>query len=253
MYPVLFTIGDFDIRLWGIFVSLGIIAGLWLAIVLARGTEFTEEVFGDFLIWGILAGFVGARLWEVAFSWEQYVENPLHALMFWEGGLSIQGAVIGALIAALLYTRRNRLKFWRFADYAAPGLILGQALGRIGCFFNGDAYGQPTTSWYGVVYQPGTPAFAKWGNIPLTPAELFEAILDFAILGILLYFFKRRTFDGQITLLYLLLYSLARFSLEFFRSDSLLIGEWKVAQITALVMAAGALGVLYYRNRYKTI
>lgn len=252
MYPILFTVGDFDIRLWGIFVSLGIIAGLLLAIYLAKGTEYTEDVFGDFLVWGILSGFLGARLWEVIFSWEQYLENPIHALMFWEGGLSIQGAVIGAVLTALAYTRKRGLKFWRFADYAAPGLILGQALGRIGCFFNGDAYGEPTKSWYGVVYQPGTPAFAVWGSTPLTPAELFEAILDFIILGILLYFRKHKTFDGQISLLYFVLYSLARFLLEFFRSDSLMIGDFKVAQLTALAMASAAL-LLYYHKRYRTV
>jgi phosphatidylglycerol:prolipoprotein diacylglycerol transferase len=105
-------------------------------------------------------------------------------------------------------------RWLQFADIGAPGLMLGQAIGRIGCFFNGDAYGAPTKAWYGVVYQPGTPAYRVWGNTPLVPAELFEAGLDLAILGLLVYLFPRRKFDGQVALTYFVLYSTARFALE---------------------------------------
>ena len=237
MQPILFTIGGFEVRAWGLMIAIGIFAGLWLAVRLGKNSEFTEEMLQEYVLYGLFVGLLGARLWEVAFSWEQYVVNPLHALMFWEGGLSIQGAVMANVFFALWYFRRKGLSFRRFADIGAPALILGQALGRIGCLLNGDAYGKPTESWYGIVYQPGTPAYAAWGNTPLMPAELFEAGFDMLILWVLLYLFPRKTFDGQVALAYFVLYSLARFGLEFLRTDSLLIGGLKAAQITALLTA----------------
>ncbi len=252
MHPILFSIGAFDIRVWGVMVGLGIIAGYLLVLRLAKGSRFTEEILTEYLLYGIIAGFIGARLWEVAFSWPEYAATPLHALMFWQGGLSIQGAVAANVLLAWWYMRRKKLSFRQFADLGAIGLILGQAFGRIGCFFNGDTYGKPTDAWYGVVYQPGTPAYNAWGATPLVPAELFEAILDFAILAVLLLIFRRRKFDGQVAAWYFVLYSGARFFLEFLRTDSLMLGEFKAAQITAALTAAIAGAVLMWLMNRQT-
>ena len=244
MHPILFSIGSLDIRAWGLMLALGIVAGLWLAVRLARGSEFKEDDLLNYAIYGTLAGLIGARLWEVVFSWDRFASVPWHALMLWEGGLSIQGAVAANVLLAVWYFRSKCLSFRRFADIAAPGLILGQAIGRIGCFLNGDAFGKPTTAWYGVVYQPGTPAYDAWGTTPLVPAELFEAGADLAILAILVYLFPRRKFAGQVGLAYFVLYSAARFALEFLRTDSLMIGGIKAAQATALLTAVIAAGLL---------
>ena len=248
MQPILFSITGFEVRVWGLMVSLGIVSGLWLALRLARNSEFSNDLLQDYLLYGILAGFIGARLWEVVFSWEQYADNPLQALLFWEGGLSIQGAVLANALVAWRYFSRKGLSFGRFADIGAPALILGQAIGRIGCFFNGDAYGKPTEAWYGVSYQPGTPAYQTWGPVPLVPAELIEAGLDLVILAVLLRLFCRKQFDGQVALAYFVLYSLGRFSLEFLRTDSLMSGGIKAAQLTALLTALAA-GWRLWRGR----
>ena len=247
MYPILFTIGSLEVHVWGLLVSLGVLAGVWLAIRLAQGSEFTEDMVQEYVIYGVFAGFLGARAWEVIFSWGDYVANPLQALMFWQGGLSIQGAVVANVLLAWWYFGRKKLSVLRFLDIATPGLILGQAIGRIGCFFNGDAYGKPTDAWYGVVYQPGTPAFHAWGGATLVPAELMEAGLDFVILAILLRLFRKKQFDGQVALAYFVLYSLARFGLEFLRTDSLMIGGFKAAQLTALFTALTAAGIWLWR------
>lgn len=251
MQPILFSIGDIPIRAWGVMVALGIMPGLWLTARLAKGSKYTEEMLLDYTLYAVITGFLGARLWEVVFSWEHYAAAPWHALMFWEGGLSIQGAVLANLILAWWYFRRQGLSVRRFADFAAPGLILGQAIGRIGCFLNGDAFGQPTNAWYGVIYQPGTAAYAAWGPTPLVPAELFEALADLVILGVLLYYHRRKNFDGQIALLYLLLYSAARFGLEFVRTDSLMLADFKVAQLTAAatMVAAGLIWLWWAQRR----
>lgn len=251
MYPIMFTVGHFEIRVWGVMLILGVLAGLWLGLRLARHSRFSQEMLIEYLIYGVAAGLVGARLWEVAFSWGNYSAQPIHALMLWEGGLSIQGAVAANVIMAFWYFRRKRLPFAQFADIGAPGLILGQAIGRIGCFFNGDAYGTPTNAWYGVIYRPGTMAHSVWGSTPLVPAELFEAGLDMAILGVLLYLFPRKRFDGQVALVYFVLYSAARFALEFLRTDSLMLGGYKAAQLTSLLtalMAGGLLAWNHFRN-----
>lgn len=237
MHPILFSIGDFQIHIWGLLVASGIFAGLWLADKLAHGSEFATGILQEYVLYGIFTGLLGARIWEVVFSWSDYAATPLRALLFWQGGLSIQGAMAANVVLAWWYFRRKGLSFRRFADIAVPGLILGQTIGRFGCFFNGDAYGKPTDAWYGVVYQPGTPAFQAWGTTPLVPAELMEAGLDLVILAILLRVFHRKQFEGQVVLTYFILYSLARFGLEFFRTDSLMVGGFKAAQVTALVTA----------------
>ena len=247
MHPILFSVGSYDFRAWGIMVALGVLAGLWLAVYMAKNSEFSAEMLQEYMLYGVVAGILGARVWEVAFSWGEFTDNPLRALMFWDGGLSIQGAVVANVILAWGYFKSKGLSFRRFADIAAPGLILGQAIGRIGCFLNGDAYGKPTEAWYGVIYQTGTPAYLAWGKVPLIPAELFEAGLDLVILTVLLYIFRRRQFDGQVALAYFVLYSLARFGLEFLRTDSLVVGGFKAAQVTALLTAtlAGGLWAWY--------
>lgn len=249
MHPILVSINGFELRAWGIFVSLGIFAGLWMATKLAKNSEFSAEMLQEYLLYGTMAGFIGARLWEVVFTWRNYINNPMQALMFWDGGLSIQGAVVANILLAWWYFSRKGLSFWRFADIASPALILGQAIGRIGCFFNGDAYGKPTDAWYGVIYSPDTPTYNAWGSIPLVPAELMEAGLDLVILVVLLRLFSRRDFDGQVMLAYFILYSLARFGLEFLRADSLMIGGLKAAQFTALLTAAVASGWWILQNK----
>lgn len=249
MHPILFTIGSLQVHVWGLMVALGVFAGLWLAMKLARGSEFTGDILQEYILYGIFVGLLGARIWEVAFSWGAYSDNPIQALMLWEGGLSIQGAVVANVVFSWWYFKRKKLSFRRFIDITTPGLILGQAIGRIGCFFNGDAYGKPTEAWYGMIYQPGTPAYNVWGTTPLVPAELLESGMDIIILVILLRLFRKKQFDGQVALAYFILYSIARFGLEFLRTDSLMFGGFKAAQLSALIMAMIAAGIWFWRVR----
>ena len=106
------------------------------------------------------------------YDWGYYSENLIQAILIWKGGLSIQGAIVGAVLAGMVFSRVKKINFWRLADIAAPGLIFGQAIGRIACFLNGDAFGSPTGSDFGIVYPPGTYAYEVFGNQPLWPAEI---------------------------------------------------------------------------------
>lgn len=253
MYPILFYVGEFPIRAWGVMVFLGIMAGVWLATRLARGEGIDPEKVIDFAIYAVVCGVLGARLWETIFGWEKFAANPTDAFKFWAGGLSIQGGVVAGLLLCIWFVGRHKLPAWKFADVLAPGLILGQGIGRIGCLLNGDAYGSPTNLPIGVIYKEGTPAFSAYGAQPLFPAEIIEGAADIAILFVLLRLLKRKPFDGAVALTYFLLYSLTRFVLEFWRSDSLtVLGGLKAAQMTTLGTALLALVLLIYKWRRKT-
>ena len=250
MHPILFHIGGFPIRSWGVMVSLGVLAGTMLAYRLAKREGFDGELIYDYVIYAIVAGILGARVWEVIFSWKNYLHDPVSAQEFWAGGLSVQGMVAGGVLVTIWFVRKHRLGFWRFADVLAPGLILGQAIGRIGCLLNGDAYGIPTNSWFGVVYKPGSPAFDVYGATPLVPAELMEGAGDLLILGVLLYLLRRKPFAGFIALLYFILYSALRFTLEFWRGDSLMVsGGLKAAQMASVLIAVVAAGIMVVKWR----
>lgn len=252
MHPILFNIGSIEIRAWGVMVSLGIIAGTLVTSRLAEKQGINRDIILDYVIYVVIAGVLGARIWEVIFSLNNYISNPLAALKFWSGGLSIQGAVAGGLIYTLWFIKKHNLNFWFFADILAPGLILGQAIGRIGCFLNGDAYGVPTNSWIGVIYKPGTPAYSMYGGIPLVPAELMEGAGDLLIFAVLILLFRRRPFKGIAALGYFALYSLLRFTLEFWRGDSLMIVPGlKAAQVSALVVFAIAVTIAIYKYMHN--
>ena len=252
LYPILFHIGSIEVRAWGVMVSLGIVLGTLIAFRLARKEGIDGDIVLDYVIYAVISGFLGARIWEIIFSWENYSGAPLDALKFWSGGLSIQGAVAGGILFTLWFIRKNNLNFWHFADILAPGLIAGQAIGRIGCFLNGDAYGIPAQSGWGIVYRPGTPAYSTYGDTPLVPAELMEGAGDLAILGLLLLLFRRKPFDGFITLMYFVLYSALRFILEFWRGDSLMMADGlKAAQVSSIIIAVAALGAIIFKMRKK--
>lgn len=254
MYPVIFYLFGHPVRSWGLMVALGVLAGLWVAVRLAKKEGIDPEKVLDFVLYAVLFGFLGARLWEVAFSWGNYSANPLEALKFWTGGLSIQGGVLAGLIVLAWYVKKNNLSFWKFTDILAPGLILGQAIGRIGCLLNGDAYGVPTTLPIGVVYQEGTPAFTAYGPQALFPAEILEGAAGLAIFLALLRILKRKPFDGMVTLFYFLFYSITRFILEFWRADSLtILGGLKAAQLTTMGTAVLALLLIIYKWRKNTV
>ncbi|MHB9144967.1 MAG: prolipoprotein diacylglyceryl transferase [Symbiobacteriia bacterium] len=217
-----------------------------------RGRPYAELIW-DFGLTAMISGVVGARVWEVVFTWDYYGRHLLEIPQLWHGGLSIQGSIVAGLIAAIWFTRKHHIAIWDFLDTLTPGVLVGQAIGRLGaCFLNGDAYGKPTGSWFGVIYQPGTMAYQAFGAQRLWPAEVFEGIWDLVVMTFALYLLlrKKQPKQGSVVLWYLILYSLGRFSLEFLRADSLgFFGTGlKSAQVTSLLIAAVAAVVLFVRR-----
>ena len=255
MRPILFTIAGFPIRSYGFFIAVGILAGVWLAVTVARRRNRPyAELIWDFALTAVLSGIAGARLWEVTFTWDYYGKHLLEIPQLWHGGLSIQGAIVGGLIVAIWFTRKHHIPIRGFLDTLTPGVLLGQAIGRLfACFLNGDAYGKPTGSWFGAIYQPGTAAYEVFGAQRLWPAEVFEGLWDIAVMAfaLRLLFRREQPEQGRVVLWYLVLYSLGRFGLEFLRADSLgFFGTGlKAAQVTSLLIAAIAAALLLVRKK----
>ncbi|WP_313997569.1 prolipoprotein diacylglyceryl transferase [uncultured Paenibacillus sp.] len=247
--PVLFNIGPLPINTLGVSVALATLIAIWMMTRTARKEGIQPpDVMMDVAVLGVLGGMIGARLWYVLFNWDYYVENPMEIFMIWMGGLAIQGGILGGTLIGIWIAKKKKLPVWQVADIVAPALILGMAIGRFSDFLTGDAYGIPSDSIFAVSYPPGTYVYNVFGSTPVFPAPLFEAFGDLIILGILLFMKNRNPFRGFLFLLMLALYSASRFTLEFWRGDSLrTIYDLKVAQLTALATILIAAGFMIWR------
>lgn len=250
MHQYLFFIGDFPIRAYGVMLALAIISGASVAYFLLKkdGRGWHEHIV-DFSITVAIAGLIGARLWDVFFfDWHYYDNHLLEIPFVWQGGMAIQGGVVFGTLAGYWYLRKHNIDFWAFADIFAPALILAQSVGRMANLFNGDAFGHPTGGNFGILYPESTLAYRTYGNQPLWPAEIWEGQIDILIFVILLLFSSFKHAKGQVFVLYAILYSAARFCLEFLRGDyvNLTMGL-KSAQMTSLiVMIVGICLFIYF-------
>lgn len=255
MHQYLFYIGDFPIRAYGLLLSLGIISAAMVAYFLFKrdGRGWHVHVVDLSILVGI-AGIIGARLWDVFFfDWAYYHNHLLEIPFVWQGGMAIQGGVVLGTIAGFWYTKKHGIDSWAFADIFAPALILGQSVGRMANLMNGDAFGHPTGGNFGIIYPETTLAYKTYGAQPLWPAEVWEGQIDILIFVILLLFSCKRHKKGQVFVLYAILYSAARFGLEFLRGDyvNLTLGL-KSAQMTSLaVIIIGIIIFIYLQVKGK--
>lgn len=255
MHQYVTFIGDFPIRFYGIFFSLGIISGCITAYFLLKkdGRGWEQHIFDLGLVIAF-AGILGGRLWDVFFfDWDYYGNHLLEIPYVWQGGMAIQGGLIFASVAAYFFLRKRKIPILPFADTIAPAVILGQAIGRIANFMNGDAFGHPTGSDFGLLYPSTTLAYHTYGPQPLWPAEVWECQGDMLIFVALLWYSSFKHAKGTVFCLYIMLYSVLRFFLEYLRGDygALLFGL-KSAQLTSLTafLIAGAF-FLYFHFKYK--
>lgn len=247
--PVAFTLGPVQVRWYGIIMASAFTAGTILAYRRAARERINPEHIINIVIVIIPAAIIGARLYYVAFMWPEYVRDPLSILAVWHGGLAIHGGIIGGLLAGLWYTRRHRLSAWNIADIIAPSLILGQAIGRWGNFINQEAYGGPVTENFMTAF----PAFIR-NQMYINgqyhhPTFLYESAWDFGVFLFLTYFWPRRKVPGEVAILYLILYSAGRLVVEGMRTDSLMLGPIRVAQLVSLLLIFT--GTLLFHLRRK--
>ncbi len=257
------TIGGFTIAYYGIIIASAMIAGLMLARWQAKRSGQNPEVYMDFIIYGIIFSIIGARLYYVAFQWEDYKDNLLQIFNIRGGGMAIYGSVIGAVLTAIVYCRRKKYKFSLFADTAVLGLILGQIIGRFGNFMNREAFGEYTDSLFAMRLKTSQVSLSNvtdqmWEHvvtqdevnyIQVHPTFLYEAVWNLVVLFLMIWRSKHKKFDGEIFLMYLVGYGIGRTWIEGLRTDQLQIGSTGIAvsQVLSALLAVGGIGYWIYR------
>ena len=232
--PVFFSSGPITIRWYGVSISIAILVGILLAIREASRRGISEDDILYVALWGIPAAMVGARVFHVIDAWDYYSTYPLQILAFQEGGLAIYGGLAGGLLAGALAARRKRLLSWGLLDIAAPSLILGQAIGRVGCFINGDYQGVPTTlPWATSYIHPGNLAP---DSQPRQPTQVYEMIYDLLLFGLLLLIRRRLKRDGVLFAIYAAVYAFGRFWISLLREGAPFLMGLREAQATSVVV-----------------
>ena len=241
MHPIFLDFGLYEIRWYGIMIGLAFMAGTWLGVVEAKRKGYDPELIYDLLFYVLIAGIAGARFYYILmFNFSYFLEHPLAILAIWRGGLSIQGGLIGGILAGILFCWKRGLTFWDFADLMTPSIILGQAVGRGACALNGCSFGKPSDLPWAITFtDPNTAAPL---NIGLHPTQFYEMGADFLIFLFIWNLRKRIRFNGQLFLIWIASYAIARFIIELFRGDSLFIvpniPAAHVFSLTALVLAS---------------
>ncbi len=243
--PAIVQIGHFAIRWYGLAMAAAILVGFMVAVHEAKRKGIPEQEVYSMGLWVVIAGIVGARLLHVIDKWEYYLANPAAAFAFQNGGLAILGAVLGGAIAGVVYVRRKGLQLGKMADAVAPGLILGQAIGRIGCTVNGDAVGAPTNLPWGFVYT-NPDAMAPSLGQAYQPTQVYEMLWDLLVFGFLWWVRRRVKVDGLLFLVYLSLYSVGKFVISFWRQEAMFLIGLQEAQVVALASLAFAVILAAY-------
>lgn len=246
--PVLFHVGHFALRWFSILVVLAVAAAWLLGMREARRKRLDVERLQGILIWILVGGIAGARLFHVVDRWELYAAEPLRALAVWEGGIAIWGAVLGGLVAGAVYVIRHGLDLPQVLDAAAPAILLGQGLGRLACIPNGDAYGAPADLPWSFIYtNPASMVPADLLGVPLHPYPVYELLFDLALLGMLWLVRTRRPFTttpGLLFVTYLAAYSAGRFLLTYTRAEKIWFWGLQEAQVISLAALLVALAVM---------
>jgi phosphatidylglycerol:prolipoprotein diacylglycerol transferase len=247
--PIIFNIGHFAVRWYGIILMVAMGIGIWLTAREAERKGFKKEDIYDAAMWIIVGGLLGARLFHVLDHWpDEYAANPIRALYIWEGGLAIWGALVGGLIAGALIARRRGWHFPKLLDAAAPGLVLAQAIGRIACVITGDAMGKPTNGPFGFAYTNPNVMVPKLG-VYYTPMPVYELVVNLGIFAVLWQLRKHKWSDGRLFLVYLTLYSLERFFLAFTSSYRIIAFGLTQSQIIAVFGFTIGMALLAWTQR----
>lgn len=243
MDRVAFTIFGIDVMWYGVLIATGMLIGIALAVREAKRVGIYEDDVLNIAIIAIPVAIICARLYYVIFSWDYYSQNPGEIFNIRGGGLAIHGGLIGGILTGFIYAKVKKLDFFKTADAVMVGMPLAQAIGRWGNFINGEAHGGPTSLPWGIMVD----------GVKVHPTFLYESIWDFGIfLFIMFYMRKKKTYEGEVIVSYITLYSIGRFFIEGLRTDSLMFGPIRMAQFISLVGVVGGLVLHFYlKNRAK--
>lgn len=235
-----FDIGPLSVNFYGLIIACGLMLAAWYGMKRSKTFGFTEDDILDGVLWVTPFAIICARAYYCIFSWESYASNPISVLYIWQGGLAIYGGVLGAAVGVTVYCLVKKLKLPALLDLVSLGFLIGQSLGRWGNFFNREAFGAATESFFRMgLFNTRTGAFEYYH-----PTFLYESVWN-ALGFVLLHFLsKRRKYDGQIALGYVAWYGLGRTFIEGLRVDSLWLGNFRVSQLLAAVSCLAAVVIL---------
>ncbi len=286
MRPYLFKVGNFELRVYSLMYILALFIAIFLAkhdkLAKKRGITDNKQI-EDFAFITLFSGLIGARIYYVILKWDYYSKMLYEIPMVWKGGLAIHGGIIGGIIAILIFSKIHNKKFFVLTDMSVGPLILGQALGRIGNFANGEIHGVPTfTPWsviisgkfstwwnlynslplseqakyrplvpWGVVFPENTSAGMEFPTYPLHPAMLYELVLNFIAFLLIWFVFRKKEYKrGILSMIYLILYGIIRIFVSAFRAEDLLIYGFKMPYIvSAIMIICGIVGIVIINKR----
>lgn len=240
MDPVAFEIFGLPIRWYGILISLGVVIATLLSTKEAKKRGYSEDLIIDLLLFALPISIIGARAYYVIFSWDKYRGSLKDIINTREGGLAIHGALIAAVLVTIIYSKRKKISFWTIGDICAPGIILAQGIGRWGNFINQEAHGGPTDLPWGIIVD----------GQKVHPTFLYESLWNVAVFAFLMWYRKNKSkVKGETFLLYVALYSLGRMFVEQLRTDSLMLGNFRVAQLISIASILVSLAMFTYRRK----
>ena len=244
----LFGINGLNIAWYGVIIAFGVLLGVLIACREAKRQNLKSEIIFDFLFLALPIAIICARIYYVVFEWEQYSGNFTKMIAIWEGGLAIYGGVIGGIIAAIIFSKRNHFPFFRLVDMVVPSLILGQAIGRWGNFVNQEAFGNlvtnPNLQFF--PYAVFIERLEEWHQATF----FYESMWNLCVFAVLVYFRKRTKFNGQLLATYFIGYGLGRFWIEGLRSDSLyLVPGLRISQALSLVLIIFGIIIIVFHNK----
>lgn len=272
MNPVFLKIGSFELHYYGLMYALAFIVGTFLAKKMAKERNFDKKIIDDYAFVAIISGLIGGRLYYVLFNLDYYLSYPLEIPAVWHGGMAIHGGIIGGIIGTFIYGKIKKINPFLLGDYAAAPFILGQAIGRIGNLMNGEIHGVPTftpfsvifsikpkfSEWYayyqnlsilekinfpdlvpwGLVFPLTSPAGQEFPNLALHPAMIYELILNFIAFCIIWFILRKKEnlAVGTMWWTYIILYSINRIIVSFFRAEDLMILGIRAPHLVSFIM-----------------
>ncbi|MGX1402072.1 phosphatidylglycerol:prolipoprotein diacylglycerol transferase [Bradyrhizobium japonicum] len=252
--PIAFSLGPIEVHWYGIIIGSGLALALFLAIREERRRGLPKDTFADLMLWAIPIAIISARIYYVLFEWGYYKDNPGDIVKIWNGGIAIHGALIGAVITTYVFSKMRGISFWKLADIAAPSIILGQAIGRWGNFMNQEAHGgEVSRAFLENLHLPEFIVNQMYiDGVYYHPTFLYESVWDFA--GFILLILLRRVNlrRGELFLSYLIWYSIGRFYVEGLRTDSLMLGSLRMAQMISIALIVAAIMIIIYRRVRNT-
>lgn len=252
MNRVAIDLGFFQIYWYSIFILLGIITGSYFIYREARKQGLSLDQLSDIIFYTMIVAIIGARGYYVLFNLSYYLARPIEIFEIWNGGLAIHGGVLAGIFFLFYYTKKNKIRLLKLLDILVVGLIIGQAIGRWGNFFNGEAYGAIVSKSY--LVNQHIPTFIiegmKIDGFYRQPTFLYESLGNFIGFGLLL-LFRRYPYlkIGQLTGGYMVWYAILRFFIEGLRTDSLMFGSIRIAQLVSCLLFLGGIYLLFFHYR----